>query len=584
MALTLQQFLTTVQSSGLLGRARLDSSLRELGGSGTPIDAPTFARALVKQGLLTEWQSGKLLEGVQQGFFLGKHKLLRHVASGGMSSVYEAEHLLLHRRVALKVLPKNLVGESSYLERFYREARAVAQLNHPNIIRGFDVGQDGDHHYFAMEFVEGTNLQDLVDRSGPVPYRRAVEMIRQAALGLGHAHEAGLVHRDIKPGNLLLDRDGTVKILDLGLVRSLPDDEDEEASLTRVHDESVLGTVDYLSPEQAIDSHDVDIRSDLYSLGCTLYFLLTGGPPYPKGTMAERLLAHQTKTPVPPSVLRPEIPESLNRIVARMMARRPEARFQNPQEVSDLLGDWLFGEVDPGKVRAAGKAPAPEIPVRTAPVARESATESPDSVIIRRKRRTAASLPSAMARAKVVPEKSHGRLRVRPKIPANSAFQECWIRWAKVFEVVAARREPRLPFGEASYHLIHENLLIACREGAESSDAQTLEFLELVEDFVAPWLNLDSLRSIVRSEMKASLVARYREFDRIVRPHRELSPQGRLLLRVCASLVVVITIGSVVPVSSMVSAAGKASRTLVISTRRITNEFNTLSDSLRRMR
>jgi serine/threonine-protein kinase len=235
------------------------------------------------------------------------------------------------------------VNDSSYLGRFHREAQAIASLDHPNIVRAYDVDHemDGDTpiHFLVMEYVEGRSLHEVIQQDGVLSFPRAADYIRQAADGLQYAHKAGLVHRDIKPGNLLLDLNGVVKILDLGLARFSADTDDH--SLTVAHDEKVLGTADYLAPEQALDSHKVDARADIYSLGCTLYFLLTASPPFTEGTLAQRLMAHQTKAPPPLGEKRPDVPTSLAAIVMKMMAKRPEDRYQSAAEVSEVLAAWL---------------------------------------------------------------------------------------------------------------------------------------------------------------------------------------------------------------------------------------------------
>jgi hypothetical protein len=254
------------------------------------------------------------------------------------------------RRVAIKVLPQNRVNDSSYLDRFYREAKAAAALDHPNIVRAYDVDHEGNVHYLVMEYVEGRDLQRMVREGGVLPYEQAAEYIRQAALGLAHAHEVGLIHRDIKPANLLIDQRGNVRLLDLGLARFADDD---QASLTVQHDENVLGTADYLAPEQALNSHNVDARVDIYSLGCTLYFALTGHPPFPEGTLAQRLLKHQTEEPPSIYLDRPDAPDGLVQICKRMMAKLPQLRYQTAGEVAEALAQWLAAAR-----QAAGVSPA----------------------------------------------------------------------------------------------------------------------------------------------------------------------------------------------------------------------------------
>ncbi|HJT34466.1 MAG TPA: protein kinase [Pirellulales bacterium] len=347
--LSVSTFLETVERSGLVDKSRLDASLSDLerqAGASAISDSLVVSSHLRQSGLLTDWQSRQLLEGRHAGFFLGKYRLLDHLGTGGMSSVFLAEHEVMRRRVAIKVLPKTRVHDSSYLARFHREARAVAALDHPNIMRAFDVDHDGDIHYLVMEYIEGSDLKSLVEREGPLAYRTAADYIRQTAEGLGHAHQAGLIHRDMKPANLLVDLKGTVKILDMGLARF---SDDIDASLTHDHDERMLGTVDFLSPEQALDSHLVDPRADIYSLGCTLYFALTGQPPFPVGTLAQRVIMHQSKEPAAIADKRPDAPAGLVAICRRMMAKSVGARYQSAEEVAQALSEWAKNYVEGAK-------------------------------------------------------------------------------------------------------------------------------------------------------------------------------------------------------------------------------------------
>jgi len=336
------KFLDMVRRSGLVDRerlARVQADLKGPAGDVTVVDEKRLAVKLVDEALLTPWQRDNLLQGRYKGFFIKKYKLLDHLGTGGMSSVYLAEHTLMRRRVAIKVLPKSRVKDSSYLGRFHREARAAAALDHRNIVRAYDVDNEGDVHFFVMEYVEGCDLQTSVKKEGPLDYVRAADYVRQAAEGLDHAHRAGLVHRDVKPANLLVDRQNVVKVLDLGLAKFA---EEGRASLTVAYDENVLGTADYLAPEQAINSHGVDARADIYSLGCSFYFLLTGQPPFAEGTLPQRLLMHQKVPPPDIRLKRPDAPEDLLEICLRMMAKKPAARFQSAREVADALADWLL--------------------------------------------------------------------------------------------------------------------------------------------------------------------------------------------------------------------------------------------------
>ncbi len=344
LKLTAESFLAGVRASGLVESALLDNTLAELRRHGRKLDnAADIAEELLKRGLLSEWQAEKLLQGRHKGFILGRYKLINLLGRGEMSAVYLAEHLAMQRRCAIKVLPANRVKDTSYLGRFQREARAVASLDHPNIVRAYDVDQQNEGgaeiHFLVMEYVTGTSVEKMVKAKGKLPYVEIADIIRQTAEGLAHAHQAGLIHRDIKPGNLLVDERGTVKLLDLGLARFFK--EDDEESLTIKHDEKVLGTADYLAPEQAVDSHNVDQRGDIYSLGCTFYFALTGHPPFTDGSLVQRLLAHQTRQPPSIKVDRPDIPDDLLAIVEKMMAKRREDRYQTARELADDLTRWL---------------------------------------------------------------------------------------------------------------------------------------------------------------------------------------------------------------------------------------------------
>ena len=338
-------FLDRVQRSGLVPEARLSQLRQELDNQGVDLANPdAVAAALVERGALTQWQVDKLLQGKHKGFFLGSYRLLRPLGKGGMGAVFLAQHEMMRRQCAIKVLPQTQIDKhSSVLDRFYVEAQAVAALDHPNIVRAYDVSKEvkdnKEIHYLVMEFVEGQDAQATVQETGPLDYVKAAEIIRQTANGLAHAHENGLIHRDIKPANLLLDKKGVVKILDLGLARF--HDDSGAASLTAVHNETVLGTADYLSPEQALNSHNVDARTDIYSLGCTAYFLLTGHPPFPDGSVAQRLVAHQVKQAKPIVEERRDAPPELTAIVSKMMAKTPEDRFQSAAEIAAALAAWL---------------------------------------------------------------------------------------------------------------------------------------------------------------------------------------------------------------------------------------------------
>ena len=263
---------------------------------------------------------------------LGKYQIEKKIGAGGMGAVFLARDMELKRTVALKVLPRDKAANPILVRRFRAEAQASAQLRHPNIVAVFDSGEADGYLYIAMEYVEGWDLYEMVSRRGTVPIRRSIEIIKQVASALQHAYEQNIVHRDIKPSNLLVARNGVVKLTDLGLARSV--DDTLETNITRAG--TTVGTVDYMSPEQARNSKLADIRSDLYSLGCTWYQMLTGSAPYPEGSVTNKLQAHAVK-PIPdPRDKNPQVPEGLTAVIRRLMAKKPEDRYQTP---ADLIED-----------------------------------------------------------------------------------------------------------------------------------------------------------------------------------------------------------------------------------------------------
>ena len=342
---TAAELLDLVQRSGVADESRLRAYVQKVNTpAALPPDPATLAGILVRDGVLTYFQAEQLLQGKYKRFTIGKYKVLEKLGAGGMAQVFLCEHKLMRRRVAIKVLPTAKADDPASLDRFYREARAVAAVDHPNIVRAYDIDQDENLHFLVMEYVDGTNLQDLVKKFGPLDVTRACHYVYGAAVGLQHAHEIGLVHRDIKPGNILVERAGVVKILDMGLARFFHDEDDQ---LTRQNDENVLGTADYLAPEQALDSHAVDIRADIYSLGGTFYYLLTGSAPFPDGSVAQKLIWHQNRQPRPVKSLRPDVPDEVAAIVERMMAKKPEGRYQTPAGVMEALVSWVATPIPP---------------------------------------------------------------------------------------------------------------------------------------------------------------------------------------------------------------------------------------------
>jgi serine/threonine protein kinase len=388
---TLASFVDGILQSQILDAEQCDE-VRRLQ---SEVESPReLAQQLLRRDWLTAFQVNQIFQGNGGGLTLGPYILLERLGEGGMGQVFKARQKLLNRVVALKVIRKECLNNPKVIQRFQREIRAAGQLSHPHIVRAFDADQVGGTYYIALEHIDGVDLAKLVKDNGPLPVNQACEYIRQAALGLQHAFERGLIHRDLKPANLLVTRGvaadrrrssgvmprpvesvakqssgmlrrseaalhypwGVVKILDMGLARCTNTSPDWAFThLTLVG--SVMGTPEFIAPEQARDPHNSDIRADIYSLGCTLYFLLTGQPPFPNGTMTEKLLQHQFNEPDSAEPVRRErlqewakphesveafkknvhVPVLVDGVLQRLLAKSPDDRYQTPIELADEL-------------------------------------------------------------------------------------------------------------------------------------------------------------------------------------------------------------------------------------------------------
>lgn len=263
---------------------------------------------------------------------LGKYRLLKKLGSGGMGAVFQAEDTERNRTVAIKILPKDKAKNPTLVKRFKAEATAAANLSHENIVQVYGAGEADGYLYISMEYIEGTDVQELVSKHGVLPVKRSLDIIRQMARALDHTGTMNLAHRDIKPSNLLIRPDGTIKLTDLGLARFI--DEQTETGITRAG--YTVGTVDYMAPEQARDSKAADVRSDIYSLGCSWYFMLTGQPPYPDGSVTNKITAHALNLIPDPRRINPDVPEAIVLVINRMLAKLPQDRYQTGRE---LLAD-----------------------------------------------------------------------------------------------------------------------------------------------------------------------------------------------------------------------------------------------------
>lgn len=334
----IQDFLLLLKKSRLLDYDDLQDAAVTVAQLNDPT-AAQIAKVLVDDGYLTRFQADRLLEGNSRGLVINGYKLLDVLGCGGMGWVYIAEDIETKWRVALKVLPEEGRNDAGTLARFQLEAQAGMRLDHPNIVRTHKIGRSediyGSVHYVVMELVRGVNLYELLVLKKQLDVGQAADIVVQAAEALDYAHRQGLVHRDIKPENLLVCADGSVKILDFGL--AMIDENDEEFSMAMIFGQNRLGTADYISPEQYIDSYEVDHRADVYSLGCTFYFALTGKVPFPFKTTAEKLKGHLKKQPKSVLELRPELPKRIGAIVHKMMAKRLENRIQSAADVVHYL-------------------------------------------------------------------------------------------------------------------------------------------------------------------------------------------------------------------------------------------------------
>ncbi|MBY0526676.1 MAG: protein kinase [Gemmataceae bacterium] len=335
-----EELLEWLRQYRLLSTARLT----ELADTARKTEPRVLAQMLLERGWLTHYQLNLLFQGRGAELLIDPYLILSRLGEGGGGLVLKARHLRMQRIVAIKLIRKSLLTDPDIVARFQREIEVASQVSHANVVHAYDAGPMQGTLGLVMEYVEGTDLAKLIKDEGPLPVARGCDYIRQAALGMQHVHEKGLIHRDIKPSNLLvtLPREGeagfgTVKVLDLGLARLSGHKAQTASSQLTTMGSVMMGTPDYMAPEQAIDLRNADIRADVYSMGCTLFFLLTGQPPFPAGTLAQKLLKHQA-APVPSiRQVRAELPPALDRILGKMLAKDPAQRYQTPAEVAEAL-------------------------------------------------------------------------------------------------------------------------------------------------------------------------------------------------------------------------------------------------------
>lgn len=336
--IALDKFIECVKRSWLVAEEELRTVLTEWKSADPEVFevADALAEKMVDAKLLTRWQASALLLGKSTGFFLGPYKLLGPLGTGGSASVFLGEHMPMRTLRAIKVLPVSRVHDSAWLAKFGNEAVAIAKMKHPNIVIGFDFAQHGKYYYIVSEYVDGTDLQASVTARGPLEPVQAAKIFRQAADALDHAHKKGTVHRDVKPSHLMIGTDASVYLIGWGMSRSSGGPTHPLSGST---EQNLWSTFDYVAPEQLLDHELVDPRTDIYSLGCTLYFALTGEPPFPDHSPAQRIVMHQNAARPRVESHRPDTPPWLAELCGQMMAHSPDERPQTAAEVVRRLGE-----------------------------------------------------------------------------------------------------------------------------------------------------------------------------------------------------------------------------------------------------
>jgi serine/threonine protein kinase len=504
----------------------------------------------------------RLQQSDTQLLSLGQYRLLEELGRGGMGRVYKALHTIMGRVVALKIISPELVSDPVAVEWFLREVRASTQLNHPNIVMAYDANEADGMYFLVMEYVHGRTLDALVKKRGPLPIAYACALMRQAALGLQHAHEKGMVHRDIKPGNLLLPTpegdsspDVLVKILDFGLARLQGKTKGDTIAVRG--EAGVLGTPDYIAPEQSRDIHAADIRSDLYSLGCVFYFSLTGRVPFPGENAMEKLIKHLMEPPEPLEKVRSDIPPELAAIVRRLMAKDPADRYQTPAElarelekvsgaVSEKLSDTVFPASDqaqadqqPQHTRFLSNVNVFELsrdevkpsgPSLLGLVWEDDPDEQPrlqthDTLNLSRPEETeevtAEALSDAIAPARPDSDSTFqemagpgatGASSAGTLPPIDPAIFRLWRRWLGFLETIIVGRGPS-HVNSAAYQDIHSLLLQACRAAIEACPApERRAFYEECMSIAQPWFKLQAF-ALADGVMLDSLLGRCRKIE-----------------------------------------------------------------------
>jgi serine/threonine protein kinase len=470
------------------------------------------------------------MAGNPKGMVLGQYHILEELGRGGYGRVYKAEHTLMNRQVALKLIAPDLVEDKKVRAWFRREVMALTLLNHPNIVMAYDADEIDTLLFLVMEYVDGPNLEALIARQGPLPVANVYPIMQQTALALQYAHEKGMVHRDIKPENLLLPlvtgsqaNPIRVKIADFGLARLHP--RGAPNNHTILTELGGLGTPAFIAPEQAENIHAADIRSDLYSLGCTIYYALSGSLPFPGPTGMEILAQHLKREAKPLEELRPDIPSALAAIIRRLMAKNPDKRFQSPADLASELS-FLFG---PGAKWAETISPDPQLPNTL------EQTPCPDALPSAPLNESSTPLP---AEAPATEEKPQSQdLPNRNPVTTDSNWNVYWHQWFAVVKCMARGENPRIH--EANYQAVQRELLrLSKGQAALTTGVPHDRFLRLIA-LVEPWLTPHSLAALDKKTL-SSLFESCDELDREVDSKPASWQFGTLLLSTASFLVVLV--------------------------------------------
>ena len=570
--MTRDQFLERLRASRLLTPEQLRDAAGRYGAGESPA---AFADALTADGLLTPFQARRLLTGAGGPLVLGQYRLLDELGQGGMGQVFKARHTVMGRVVALKVLSEALQGQAVAQGWFEREVRTLTQLHHPSIVLAHDANEAEGVRYLVMEYVEGQNLQCLVRDRGPLPVALACAMMAEAAGALQYAHDKGLVHRDLKPANLLVPADALAYDETCGLsgggksqTRSATDDEPPpRAPLVKIVDfglarlrapgaadtimlqspDHFAGTPDFAAPEQCRDIHAADIRSDLYSLGCTFYFALTGRPPFGGKSLTEKLANHLMEPPPDVTRLRQDAPAAVAAILLRLMAKDPDQRFQTPAALAKALRPWceapasvtpqapplseglarLHADASPTAVSPPGGGTKAAMKTRAVVAAEQAAAPAVAPGVAAVK--VGAGEEDAASEAGAAPESPRGE-------PDMRVLRAGWRRWTDLIAALCDRRGPG-GWDDLHYRRLHESLLAACRRGAAGSPEKGAPFRRL-EEIVGPWVSLESLER-TEPELLQSLLSRSVQAEKALGVRRPLRRLGGFLRTYAAPVLAV---------------------------------------------